>query len=217
MLRDDQPVNVTAQALDYDGAAGQAVYTGDARLWQGETAVQGATISLDDRQGNLAARTNVRSTWRLNDTDPKTGTVEQKTTIATGDDLLYEDALRRATYTNNARLNGPEGDLRATTIELYLDATGSALERLEASEAVTLRSEVRTSTGAHLSYFAADARYVMTGLPVHVFEQLPSECRETTGRTLTFFRSTDSIFVDGAQDRTRTTSGGKCPGTPPVQ
>jgi LPS export ABC transporter protein LptC len=217
MLREDQPVNVTARALAYDGATGVAVYSGDARLWQGETAVQGATITLDDRQGNLAAKGGVRSTWRLEDRDPKTGAVERKTSVATADDLLYEDAQRRATYTGDARLNGPEGDLRAPRIELFLAESGSALERLEAYTAVRLDSPPRTSTGTRLTYYAADARYVMSGAPVRVLEQLPAECRETLGKVLTFFRSTDTILVDGNEERTQTTSGGKCPGPPPAQ
>jgi lipopolysaccharide transport protein LptA len=215
LLREDQPVNVTARHLAYDSAAGTAVYTGDARLWQGETAVQAATITIDDRSGNLTATTGVRSSLRLDDTDPKSGRVERKTTIATAESLVYEEAAHRATYTKDARMNGPEGDLRAARIELYLKPEGGALDRLQAYENVVLRSADRTSSGAQLTYYAADARYVMTGTPVRVLEQLPSECRETVGRILTFFRATDTILVDGnEQGRTQTTSGGKCPGPP---
>ena len=212
MLKSDQAVNVAAKHLDYDASTSQATYTDDARLWQGETAVQAPTIMLDDAKGNLGAKGGVRSTWRLEDTDPKTKTAEKKTTVATGEELLYEDDKRRATYTTNARMNGPEGDLKADKIELFLDATGEKLDRVEAYGAVTLVSEKRTSTGVRMSYFAPDARYVMGGTPVRILEQLPTECRETLGRTLTFFRATDSIIVDGNDERrTQTTSGGKCP------
>jgi lipopolysaccharide transport protein LptA len=211
MLKDDQPVNVTAAHLVYEAATHRATYTGEARLWQGETAVQGNTIVLDDQAGNLSASGNVRSVWRLADTDPKTKQVETKTTVATAEDLVYDDATRRATYTTNARMNGPEGDVKADKIELYLEQGGGALDRAEAYVKVSLRSQNRTSIGNRLSYFAADARYVMSGTPVHVYEQLPAECRETVGRTLTFFRSTDSISVDGNREgRTQTMSGGKC-------
>jgi lipopolysaccharide export system protein LptA len=212
MLKADQAVNVSAAHLVYDSSTSQATYTGEPRLWQGETAVQGTSIMLDDKAGNLHAAGSVRSTWRLEDTDPKTKKTEMKTTVATGDDLLYEDEQRRATYTTNARMNGPEGDLRADKIELFLDKSGSRLDRVEAYNNVTLVSETRHSAGARLSYFAAEERYVMGGTPVRVLEQLPAECRETLGRTLTFYRATDSILVDGNEERrTQTTSGGKCP------
>jgi len=215
MLKDDQPVNVTAGHLEYDAATHHATYTGEARLWQGETAVQADTIVLDDQGGNLTATGTVRSTWRLTDTDPKTKQTETKTTVATANELVYDDATRRATYTTNARMNGPEGDVKADKIELYLQQGGGALERAEAYVNVTLRSQTRMSSGARLSYFAADARYVMSGTPVRIDEQLPAECRTTVGRTLTFFRSTDSISVDGNRERrTETTTGGKCPEPP---
>lgn len=216
MLKADQPVHVTAARLQYREEAGEATYEGGARLWQGETSVQAGTIVLDERAGGLTARGAVRSTWRLDDRDPKTGRIEKKTSVATADTLTYDEASRQATYTPGARLVGPEGDLRADTIVLVLDASGDALERLEADGAVSLRSEGRASTGLHLTYHAADARYVMRGAPVRVLEQRPGECRETLGRTLTFFRSTDTILVDGNEEsRTQSIAGGKCPGPPP--
>ena len=212
MLRDNQPVNVTARHLAYDDASNRAVYTGEARLWQGETAIHADSITIDDARGDLVGKGHVRSTLRLAQKDPKTGASEPRTTVITADLLQYEDAARRATYTGSPRLNGPEGDLRAERIELFLDQGGGALERLEAYTNVSLTSEGRASTGERLTYFAADERYVMSGSPVRILEQLPQECRETIGRTLTFFRSTDSISVDGNDEsRTQTTSGGKCP------
>jgi len=58
-----------------------------------------------------------------------------------------------------------------------------------------------------LTYFAADERYVMTGLPVKIEE----ECRETTGRTLTFFKSADRIIVDGNERKRTEVKGGATP------
>jgi lipopolysaccharide export system protein LptA/lipopolysaccharide export system protein LptC/plasmid stability protein len=212
MLKDSQPVNVTAKHLVYENGTGNAVYTGDARLWQGETAVQADTITIDDSKGDLAGKGTVKSTLRLQQKDEKTGRTDLRTTVVTADQFRYEDALRRATYTGSARMNGPEGDLRSDRLELYLDATGSALDRVEAYDNVSLLAEKRSVTGARLTYYAADGRYLMSGTPVRVLEQLPQECRETLGRTLTFFRSTDSISVDGNEEsRTQTTSGGRCP------
>ena len=39
----------------------------------------------------------------------------------------------------------------------------------------------------------------MTGSPVSIIE----ECRETTGKSLTFYRSTDRILVDGIERNVR--------------
>ena len=83
MLKQDQPVNVTSNRLEYDGAAGHAVYNGNARLWQGDTKVDGDTIVVDDKTGNLdGARRTCAPTMMLDEVDPKTEV--RKTTPSTG-------------------------------------------------------------------------------------------------------------------------------------
>ncbi len=52
------------------------------------------------------------------------------------------------------------------------------------------------------------------GIPVKVIEN----CRSITGKTLTFFKATDRIIVDGDEEiRTQTTGGGTCAPTPPTR
>ena len=208
MLKDDQPVYVTGATLDYDGKRSFATYTGGSRLWQGtDTVIQGETIVLDEHSGDLKASGSVRSTFVLEQTDQKTQQPTKVPSIATSKDLHYEDALRRATYTTDAHVTGPQGDCHADRIELYFIEGGGSLERAEAYRSVKLVTEARTSTGDRMTYFAADERYVMVGAPVRVVE----ECRETTAKTLTFWRSTDRILADGNEEiRTLTKKGGTC-------
>ena len=65
MLKDDEPVNVTAKHLVYDSETGQAAYTGDARLWQGETSIKARHHHARRRQRQPDRDGNVRSTMRL--------------------------------------------------------------------------------------------------------------------------------------------------------
>ena len=45
----------------------------------------------------------------------------------------------------------------------------------------------------------------MHGTPVQVLEELPNECRDTRGKTLTFFRSSNTVSVDSDREvRTQT-------------
>ena len=207
-FRENQPANATADALDYDGGLSRAVYTGGARLWQGESAVQGDSLTIDTKDGNLKASGSVRSTWRVEQTDDKTKQKEATATVASARELEYDDRARRATYTTNAHLIGPQGDLAARKIELFLGKTSDELERLEGYEAVTWRESGRSATGDRLSYLAADQRYELNGKPVRIVE----ECRESTGRTVTVYKATDRILVDGQQmSRTRTKNGNDCP------
>jgi lipopolysaccharide export system protein LptA len=114
----------------------------------------------------------------------------------------------------SSRLSGSQGDVTASRIELVLAKAGSQLDRLEAYTAVTARVDTRVGTGDRLTYFAEDGRYVMTGIatvPVKIVE----ECRETIGRTVTFFKSTERIIVDGMEEvRTQSKRGGPCPAPP---
>jgi LPS export ABC transporter protein LptC/lipopolysaccharide transport protein LptA len=197
MLKDDQPAYVTAPALDYDGENGKAIYTGGSRLWQGDTAVTGDTITIDESTGDLYANTNVRTSFILDQLDSKTQMKKRVPTIASSKDMHYEDALRRATYTTNAHVNGPQGDLRGVKIEMYMLEGASELDRVEAYDDVNLKTDVRTATGARMTYLAKTEEYHMKGEPVNVVE----ECRTTTCKSLTFWRSTDRILCDGSDEK----------------
>jgi hypothetical protein len=113
-----------------------------------------------------------------------------------------------------ARLSGPQGDLRGTRIEVVLAKTESRIERLEAYTDVNVRLDTRSAVGDRLTFHAGDERYVMTGLPT-IPVRIIEECRETTGRTVTFFKAADRIIVDGEEEvRTRSSRGGPCPQMP---
>jgi lipopolysaccharide export system protein LptA len=197
MLKDDQPAYVTAPALDYDGENGKAIYTGGARLWQGDTAINGEKITIDESTGDLYSNTNVRTSFIMEQLDSKTQQKKRVPTIASSQDMHYEDALRRATYTTNAHVNGPPGDLRGVKIEMYMIEGASELERVEAYDDVNLKTDVRTATGARMTYLAKTEEYHMKGEPVNVIE----ECRQTTCKSLTFWRSTDRILCDGSDEK----------------
>jgi lipopolysaccharide transport protein LptA len=208
MLKQDQPVTVLSNTLDYDGTASKGIYTGSVRLFQSDTSIKAATIVLDDKTGDLVATGPVTTTTLLEQTT-KDKKKEKAHSIATANDFKYEDAIRRLTYTGDAHMTGPQGDMTAAKIELYLKPSGDELERAEAYDALTLREQNRTTTGARMTYTTDDEKYVVTGTPVEIVD----ECgRHTTGKTLTFTKATDTIVVDGNnQVRTQTKGGGKCP------
>jgi lipopolysaccharide export system protein LptA len=207
MLKSDQDVQVTADRLVYDGTASRAVYTGSALLWQATTKIRGTSITIDDATGNLAAEGGVATTTMVLQ-DGKNGEQVPALSSATASDLHYDESLRRATYTGNAHLTDPQGDLHASTIAVYLKPSGDEIERIEGHEHVqiTLLETRRVATGDELTYFSADERYVVHGAPVTILD----ECgRRNEGLTLTFFRAVDRIIlVGGPQNLTQTRSDG---------
>jgi hypothetical protein len=92
----------------------------------------------------------------------------------------------------------------------------SRADRVEAYTGVSVHLDTRVATGDRLTYDADAERYTMTGVatvPVKVVE----DCRETIGRTVTFFKSGDRIIVDGnEQVRTESKRGAAC-GQPPAR
>ena len=253
LLQQGQPANVNANTLAYDGDAGKATYAGAAALWQGETAIRGNTIVLDQTRGDLVATGAARSTVAL----------DAATSVGSANEIRYRDAMRTLTFESPpppkpvavapiapaapatpavpaapvvptapgapgatatapvvpvayvpSRLSGTQGDITAARIDLVLAQAGSTLDRLEAYTSVSARVDTRVATGDRLTYFADDGRYVMTGIatvPVKIVE----ECRETTGNTVTFFKTGERIVVDGnEQVRTQSKRGGPCPTTP---
>lgn len=210
MLKEEQPVHVTANDLAYDGAASRATYSGAARLTQAETSIKADTIVIDEKSGDLSAGGSVATAavFLQKAKDQKEGAPSERVnTVATAKDFKYEEAPRRATYTGDAHVAGPQGDMTAAKIELYLQPSGDELDRVEAYDGVTLRENNRVTTGARMTYFGADQRYVVNGTPLKVVD----ECgRETIGRALTFFRATDRIVIDGSEQRTQTKGGSNC-------
>ncbi len=116
-----------------------ATYTGNAQLWQGETRHQGA-VARDRQQERESRRHGSVATVTILQQEGKDGDEgdacdrSQRPTSFT-----YEDNERRATYTGDAHLSGPQGDLTAGGSSCFLKPSGDELERVEAFEEVTLR------------------------------------------------------------------------------
>jgi LPS export ABC transporter protein LptC/lipopolysaccharide transport protein LptA len=209
MFKKDQPVNVTADDLKYDGAAEQAHYSGNAQLWQGETTIKGLVITLDNESGDLKASGDPVATTALLMQTTKDGKKEQSRANAKSKELIYQESERRATYLGEAYVNGPQGEMRAPRIELYLKPSGDEMERAEGYDGITLTEPRRKTTGDRLTYTSADEKYFITGRPMKIVD----ECTGTTeGRSLTYLKGADRIVVDGSEQmRTRTQGGNKCP------
>ena len=231
LLGENDIVNVMADSLQYDEETRKGTYSGNARLFQGETAIKGAQIVLDESKGDLSATSTipaskgappapvaapapapVTTTLVIVDPDaPKNA--KPTTTLVQAGTFTYSDETRQAIYETLVHMNGTQGDLRAGKITLFLDKDKNSLTKLDAVGLVTASVDKRTTTGNSLNYSAADEKYLFTGAPVKMID---ADCQETTGKTLTFFKSSARVIVDGNEEvRTQTKGGGKCPQTPP--
>jgi lipopolysaccharide export system protein LptA len=212
LLADKDPVNVIADKLTYDEESRRGEYIGQAWLFQGETQIKGDTLTLDETKGDLIVKGKVITTLPITEKNAKPG-VPQVPMIGRAGSFTYTDQTRRATYQITAHLVGSQSELHADTLDLFLAPEDNTLERLEATGTVIANVDKRRVDGTKLSYLPAEDKYVVLGAPVKMID---AECQETTGKTLTFFKSSDRVIVDGNEEiRTQAKSGGKCPSTPP--
>jgi lipopolysaccharide export system protein LptA len=214
MLKNDRPVNATANRLAYERGS-VATYTGSARLWQDDSRLQADTIIVDENTGNLTARGHVQSRMTLQDVDPATKQRKTMASTATSDHLVYEDDKRLATYTSAstvpARMTGPQGDVTGERLQLYLKEGGNELERFEAHNNVVVVETMRTVKGNRLVYTAADEQYVIVGTPVQVIRKSASGCEQTEAATVRFNRAVDRIVTEGADGIPTRSSTVECP------
>ena len=218
VLKQNQPVNVTANRLQYQGAAGKAVYSGNVQLWQQEdetaaATIKGDTLTLDDKTGNLEVTGNVITEYFLDETDKKTGQKKRSPTLGKANHFVFDDKRRLGTYTEDAQLNGPQGHLTAHKIEIFLKAKENEVEKLEAYARGTdlvIKESNRRSYGTHLTYTASDDKYLMIGSPVESIEAEGEECRVAKAATVIFRKGEQAGEMKGTNITPMETQIHKC-------
>lgn len=219
LMKQDQPVSGVSSKLNYTGGeSGSIELTGAVMLVQGEkseTQIKGEKIIIDGKTGNLVAEGSVISQMFVQDTNPTTKERETTRSTGSGQQLQYDDATRRLTYTTKAHVIGPQGDLTADTIVITLGANGQDIEKLEASGNVTHTEIARRTVGDELAYDAAKGEYVVSGNGrlVRMFRRDEiGQCKRSDGSILTFTRGADSLQLEGGtQTRTQTVADTACP------
>ena len=231
------PIHVVAGRFAYDAATSLATYSNGARLWQGTTEFRGQSIVIDETTGDVTAEGAVRTRTTLLQNDAESEDAVESITEGRAERLFFDNRLQQVAYnptpavadsppdgapgpaaappaagtTTPAVVSSPGFTLDSESIVLFLRADARTLGRIEAAGSVALDLETRRVTGETLSYDDGEGRYDLTGEPVTVVEELEEGCRQTTGRSVTFFANGESISADGrAAERTASTSA-TCP------
>ena len=204
------PVHFVAGRFVYDAAQSLATYNRTARLWQGGTEFRGGRIDIDEATGNITAPNGVQTRTTMLQLDEESGDAVENVTVGRGGRLFYDNERRQATYAGRATLTSPRSTLGGETIDLFLHEDARTLDRIRIADDVTLELDTRSVTAETLAYDDREGRYDLTGTPVSVIERTAGECRETTGRVVSFHSTGDAITADG-QSAERTASGsGNC-------
>ncbi len=220
-----EPAHITSDRLVADTASGHAVYSGKARLWQGDSMIQAETIDLDRAKSTLIATGNVRAVFpqvRQNaptgtgpGTRPGSGPPQRQFWRAEAGRMTYVEGESRARLERDALAHSEEGSMRADRMDLFFapraesavgrsgpraglgtSFTGQELERAAGFGAVQVESAGQTGTGERADYSAAEGKFVLSGGRPALKDRFGNT---TTGRQLTFFLADDRIVIDSEE------------------
>jgi lipopolysaccharide export system protein LptA len=214
------PVNLSSESMQANSRAGKAIYTGHARMWQGDSVMEANSIELLRETKVLNAVGNVRAVFPQTAGPQPAQTMNVQATTkkpnlwhVTAGTLTYRDAENRAHLEKNVVGQSTDQIMRAPVVDLYftrssaassVTANGSApgtnptsgaqqISRALGTGGVIVEEGDRKATAERGEYMAADGKFVMSGGNPTIYDASEGT---TTGRQLTFFLADDTIIVD---------------------
>src|ERR1700688_2297298 len=215
------PANITAEKMQANAKSGRALYSGHARLWQGDSVLEADSIELLQKSRQLNATGQVRSVFPQAAGHDSVGASEtnkssKKASLwhIASDTFAYMDLENRAHLEGNVVVQSDVRRMRSDLLDLYFtraNAAGSAekgsngapgatgatgaqqISRAVGTGGGVVDEQTRKGTAERAEYTAADGKFVMSGGNPTLFDGTQGT---TTGRQLTFFLADDTIIVD---------------------
>jgi lipopolysaccharide export system protein LptA len=212
------PANITAEKMQANAKNGRALYSGHARLWQGDSVLEADSIELLQKSRELNAVGKVRSVFpQAAGHDPTGSPVinrsRKKPSLwhIASETFAYLDLENRAHLEGNVMVQSEAQRMRSDLLDLYFThanaagvaekasngapgATGAQqISRAVGTGGVVVDEQTRKATAERAEYTAADGKFVMSGGNPTLFDGSQGT---TKGRQLTFFLADDTIIVD---------------------
>jgi LPS export ABC transporter protein LptC len=212
------PANITSDTMQGNSKTGHAVYTGHARLWQGDSVLEADSIELLRETKILNAVGKVRAVFPQTPPAAQTGTLQSGTQPSSAKKpvlwhvnsgtLSYNDATNLAHLEKNVVVQSLDQRIRAPLMDLYftrgasVPATAPAtaanpgaqqISRAIGTGGVIVDQSGRRATADRGEYTASDGKFVMSGGNPTLYD---GSAGTTTGRQLTFYLADDTIIVD---------------------
>jgi len=220
------PANISAESMQANSKTGRALYTGHARLWQGDSVMEADSIELLREARVMNAIGHVRAVFpqaagqsQAQTVAVQAGPKKPRLWHATAGTLTYRDAESRAHLEKNVVAQSAEQIMHAAAVDLYFTragklnsnaANGSApanpapgaqqVSRAVGTGGVIVEQGTRKATAERGEYSATDGKFVMSGGNPTIYDAVEGT---TTGLQLTFFLADDTIIV-GSENGSRT-------------
>lgn len=220
------PGRVSGERLDANSVTGRALYSGNARLWQGDSIVEGENIELNRQTHTLVATGHVHAVFpqavAASHAQPsaRKGPGQPEFWHAQGNRLTYQSDESRGRIEEKVRAHSDEGSMTADAIDFFFAPTGSPapsdvsaagkpastspngtgtgqqLVKASAFGGVNVEQQGRHGKASRADYTAVDGRFVLSGGTPTAYD---GSGNATQGRQLTFFFGDDSINIDSAE------------------
>jgi len=201
------PSNITAEHMVGNSKTGRALYTGNARLWQGPSVLEADSIELLRDTRVLNAKGNVRGIFpkQENASNTPSSNIKDKDHqiwhVSSGT-LTYWDSENRAHLEQNVLVQSADERMKGPVLDLYFtrDTNGknakdasSKISRAVGTGGVEVQQGDRRGTAERGVYTADDDKFVLSGGTPTLYDENEGK---TTGRELTFNIADDTIVVD---------------------
>jgi lipopolysaccharide export system protein LptA len=201
------PSNITAEHMVGNSKTGRALYTGNARLWQGPSVLEADSIELLRESRVLNAKGNVRGIFPKEENGGKQPSSDKRDKdheiwhVSSGT-LTYWDGENRAHLEQNVVVQSAEERMKGPVLDLYFshDANGkngsegsSKISRAVGTGGVEVQQGDRRGTAERGVYTADDDKFVLSGGTPTLYDENEGK---TTGRELTFNIADGTIIVD---------------------
>ena len=208
LLADQEAVGIVAEKLTYDESTRKAEYSGQARLLQGDTNINAEALTIDETKGDLTATGKVVTILSITEKDTAANHQAEADGRPCGRVCLFGSDPDRHLHDHRAarwRSRQPSGGEDR-------DEAGQGREHARRSRGGRPGHRARRQAHGHrhASVVRAHRRQVRRrGAPVKMID---ADCQESSGKTLTFWKASDRVIIDGNDEvRTQSKGGGKCP------
>lgn len=202
------PVHIISDKAHLDHATGDAIFTGQARLWQDSNSISAPFVELSRTHQTLKAHadTGHQQVLAIFLTPAEKKQAPSLVRI-NSHDLVYSDAERKGVFRGSVVAQSGEMTIRSAQAEVFLSDLStksnnnknvrSQVDRLIATGNIILTQPGRKATGDKLVYTASDGKMILTGtdsvLP-HLYDETHGN---VTGDALIFNSRDDSVDVEG--------------------
>jgi len=210
------PTHVISNDAILDQAHGQAIFRGQARLWQGGNSVAAPIIELHRNPETLKAYSDGATPGAVSTVIATASGPQHPASVfrVRSRDLFYTDADHKAVFTGTVATEDASGVVHCDQAEVFLASTGPApknpgaadsgqsrIDHIIATGHVVLQQPGRRGTGERLLYTAQDGKFVLTGtssVPPHLYDQIHGN---VSGDALSFNSQDDSVSVTGGRSK----------------